>query len=119
MFERRHEHLLPFARFLARMVYSLGIAVAIDVGALLVGGVGFRCLEDLGWTDALLNAGLVLTGNGPIAHMQTGAGKVFLLLYAVLGVIVFAAVISTVMVPILHRALHAFHANVPEGKSRT
>jgi hypothetical protein len=51
--------------------------------------------------------------------MQTDARKVFLLLYAVLGVIVFAAVISTVMAPVLHRALHAFHVDVPEGGSRT
>ena len=50
--------------------------------------------------------------------MQSDGGKVFLLLYAVLGVVVFAAVISVVMAPLLHRTLHAFHADVPDEERR-
>jgi len=118
MFERHHQALLPMRRFVARVARSVGIAVGIDVAALLVGGVGLRCLEGLDWTDALLNAGLVLTGNGPVVRMQSDGGKVFLLLYAVLGVVVFAAVISVVMAPLLHRTLHAFHSDVPDEERR-
>jgi len=118
MFERHHQTLLPMRQFAARVARSVGIAVGIDVAALLVGGFGLRCLEGLDWTDALLNAGLVLTGNGPVVRMQSDGGKVFLLLYAVLGVVVFAAVISVVMAPLLHRTLHAFHADVPDEERR-
>jgi len=118
MFERRHQPLLPLPQFVARIGKSMAIAVGIDVVALLVGSVGFRSFEGLDWPDALLNAALVVTGNGPIARMQTAAGKIFLLLYAILGVMVFAAVISVVLVPILHRTLHAFHADVPEEERR-
>ena len=114
MFERRHQSLLPVPLFVARMGKSLAIAVAIDVVFLLAGALGFRRFEGLDWPDALLNAGLVVTGNGPINRMQTAPGKVFLLIYAIVGVVVFAAVISVVVAPVLHRALHAFHADVPD-----
>jgi membrane protein YdbS with pleckstrin-like domain len=63
--------------------------------------------------DAWLNAALVITGNGPIAQAQTVSGKAFMFFYALGGVLIFAAVISVVMAPILHRFLHAFHAEVP------
>jgi len=113
MFEHHHEPVVPLSRFIARMGWCFGLALAIDTGALAVGGVAFRTFENLTWTDSLLNAALVLTGNGPIARMETRGGQIFLLLYAMLGVIVFAAVVSVVMVPILHRALHALHATLP------
>ena len=38
----------------------------------------------------------------------------FLLLYSLVGVVVFAAVMSCVMAPILRRVLHAFHTDVAE-----
>lgn len=115
LFERHHEPLLPLSRFYKRMARSLGIAAAIDGVTLAVGAVCLRQLEDLNWTDAWLNAALVMTGNGPISHARSVSGKTFLLFYALGGVLVFAAVISTVMAPILHRMLHAFHADVPEA----
>ena len=114
MFERHHEPLLPLPRFLGRIAKSLGIAAAIDGVTLAVGAVGLRRLEGLDWTDACLNAALVMTGNGPIARAQSVSGKLFLLFFALGGVLVFAAVISTVMAPILHRMLHAFHVDVPD-----
>ena len=117
MFERHHEPLLPLPRFLGRMAKSLGIAATIDGVTLAVGAVGLRRLEGLDWTDACLNAALVMTGNGPVTRAESVSGKTFLLFYALGGVLVFAAVISTVMAPILHRMLHALHADVPDEAS--
>jgi hypothetical protein len=117
MFEHRHEPLLPLRRFVPRMAKSFGVAVTIDLVSLAIGGIGFRSFEPLTWTDAFLNAALVLSGNGPIARMQTAGGQAFLLLYAILGVVIFAAVISVVLAPVLHRLLHSLHADVPETGS--
>jgi len=114
MFEHRSEPLLPFDRFLGRLMWSLVIAAVIDALALIIGAIGFRGLEGLPWADAYLNAALVLTGNGPIARMGSTSGKVFLLVYALAGVVVFAAVISCVAAPLLHRALHALHLDVSD-----
>ena len=47
---------------------------------------------------------------------QSVAGKAFMLIYALGGVLIFAAVISVVMAPILHRMLHVFHAAVPDDE---
>ena len=47
MFERRHEPLLPMPQFVARVGRVLGIALAVDALALVVGGLGFRVFEDL------------------------------------------------------------------------
>ena len=117
MFERHHEPLLPLPRFFGRMAKSLGIAATINGVTLAMGAVGLRRLEGLDWMDACLNAALVMTGNGPIAPAQSVSGKTFLLFYALGGVLVFAAVISSVMAPILHRMLHAFHVDVPDEVS--
>ncbi|MCI0407452.1 MAG: two pore domain potassium channel family protein [Acidobacteria bacterium] len=117
MFERHHEPLLPLPRFFGRMAKSLGIAATINGVTLAMGAVGLRRLEGLDWMDACLNAALVMTGNGPIARAQSVSGKTFLLFYALGGVLVFAAVIASVMAPILHRMLHAFHADVPDEAS--
>jgi hypothetical protein len=114
MFERRSEPLLPFDRFLGRLMWSLVIAAVIDALALVIGAIGFRSLEGLPWADAYLNAALVVTGNGPIAHMGSTSGKVFLLVYALAGVVVFGAVIACVAAPLLHRVLHAFHLDVSD-----
>ena len=114
MFESRDQPLLPLARFVGRLAWSLAGAAVIDGLALVIGAIGFRRLEGLTWTDAYVNAALVVTGNGPIARIETDAGKHFLFVYALVGVVVFAAVISTVMAPILHRLLHSFHADVEE-----
>jgi hypothetical protein len=114
MFERHYEPLLPLPQFFGRIARGLGIAIIIDGIALAVGAVGLRRLEGLDWMDAWLNAALVITGNGPIAAPQSLSGKTFMFFYALGGVLTFAAVISVVMVPILHRILHTFHAQVPE-----
>ena len=114
MFERRSEPLLPLGRFVGRLTWSVVIAGIIDAVALVIGAIGFSGLEGLSWADSFLNAALVLTGNGPIARMGTTGGQVFLLVYALAGVVVFAAVISVVVAPFFHRLLHAFHLDVSD-----
>ena len=121
MFEGRHKPLLTVGGFVLRMLKAVGLAAAIDGVTLAIGATGLRLTEGVDWTDACLNAALVVTGNGPLLRAQSVGGKIFLLCFALAGVIVFAAVISTVMAPILHRTLHAFHADVPEtgGRARS
>ena len=114
MFEARHQPLLSLSAFARRMLKAVALAVGLDAIVLTAGAIGLRHTEGVGWTDAFLNAALVATGNGPVLRAQSVAGKIFLLGYALAGVIVFAAVISVVIAPILHRTLHAFHADVPE-----
>lgn len=110
MFERRHEPVLSRRAFLARFARSVVIAVLLVAGSLLIGTLGYRYTEHMGWIDAFYNATFILTSMGPTAPLTTDAGKLFASFYALLSttvVLTFAAVIVT---PLFHRLIHRFHA---------
>jgi Ion channel len=110
MFEDAHWPLLSTSRFAARMMVLLIVAVCIDGVALAVGAISYHSLEGLDWMDASLNAALVMTGNGPVHPPHTPGGKLFSVFYAMLGVILFTAVIGVFLIPMFHRMLHGFHS---------
>lgn len=113
-FERSSQPLVSWRRFLRRMLVYTAIALSVDALFLGLGTLVFHQLEPLDWMGAALNSGMILTGNGPIVHMHTAAGRAFQLCYAVLGGIVFVMVISVILGPVIHRILHAFHLAVGE-----
>ena len=43
---------------------------------------GYHFIENLGWVDAFENAAMILSGMGPVATLQTDAGKIFAGCYA-------------------------------------
>ena len=109
MFEDAHRPLLSRQRFAARMAVSVLAAVFVNGVALAVGAIGYHSLEGLDWLDAILNAALVITGNGPVQPPHTPGGKLFTVFYALLGVILFATVIGVILTPVFHRIFHVFH----------
>jgi hypothetical protein len=48
---------------------------------------------------------------GPVAELHTTAGKIFAGSYALFAGVVFLVVAGVVLAPIVHRALHRFHAD--------
>ena len=106
MFEGAVRPLLSRSWFAARMAGFLLAAVIVDGVALAVGAIGYHSLEGLAWLDAGLNAALVMTGNGPVHPPRTLEGKWFTIVYALLGVMLFAAVIGVLLTPVFHRMLH-------------
>jgi Ca2+/H+ antiporter len=109
MFEAVHLPLLSRRRFVARMATFLLAALIVDGVALAAGAVGYHFLDGLSWLDASLNATSVMTGNGPLHPPHTADGKLYTLFDALLGVIVFVAVIGVILTPMFHRILHGFH----------
>ncbi len=90
------------------------LAGAIVFVSLVLGACGYHYLEDgIPWLDAFLNAAMILTGMGPIATLQTVAGKVFAIFYSLYSGIVFLTVVGLVLIPLLHRILHTLH--LPDG----
>src|SRR5664279_2885945 len=108
MLERDHPHIMSRRRFAARMTSFVLTAVFVDGVALALGAIGYHELDGLDWIDASLNAALVMTGNGPVHAPRTPGSKLFIVVYALLGVILFAAVIGVLLTPVLHRMLHGF-----------
>ena len=108
-YERRHHPLLPRRKFLrraAKHVLLAGIIVAIAVG---IGMVGYATLGGLGWLDAFLNAAMILSGMGPVDHMQSAPAKLFAGLYALFSGLVFVGLVGLVLAPWVHRLMHWTH----------
>lgn len=114
-YEHRSQPLLSrgeFARRVARNVAAAQVLVALS---LAIGMTGYRLLEHLTWTDAFLNAAMLLGGMGPVNAPVTQGGKVFAGLYALYCGLVVIAVTGIVLAPLAHRLLHRFHL---EGAAR-
>jgi hypothetical protein len=116
-FERRHQKLASRRDFWLRLglfaLFSGGI-----LGLSLYGGMaGFHYLENLSWLDSLLNATMLLGGEGPLAQPQTVAGKYFASFYAVYSGVVFLIAFGVLITPVAHRMFHLFH--LPEDDDQT
>jgi hypothetical protein len=109
-FEPVHSQLLPRRQYLARLMRHVSFAAGIVLLSLLAGVLGYRELESLSWTDALLNASMILGGMGPVDTLHTEAGKLFASAYALYSGVVFLASTAIVLAPMAHRLLHRFHA---------
>ncbi len=109
MFEKPHQPLASRRRFVLRMAWLALLGAIVDGLVLAAGAAGYHYLEGLDWLDAGVNSSLVMTGNGPIHPPHTAAGKVFAIIDALLGVILFAVVIGVLLTPVFHRMIHRFH----------
>jgi hypothetical protein len=109
MFEHRTSPLLPRREFLRRVANSLLLGLLVVVCALGVGMAGYHLLEKLPWVDAFVNAAMILSGMGPVATLQTAAGKIFAGCYALFSGLAFISVAGILLAPLAHRALHKFH----------
>lgn len=109
MFERYNQPLLPRRLFLRRLAYHVAAALALLMGSLALGVLGYRTLEGMGWIDAILNASMILGGMGPVDTLHTAAGKLFASAYALFSGVMFLAVAGVVLTPLFHRLLHHFH----------
>ncbi len=61
------------------------------------------------WTDAFLNAAMLMGGMGPVTVLQTESGKLFAGLYALYCGLVELIAVGVFAAPIVHRFLHRFH----------
>ena len=82
------------------------VLVAVALG---IGMAGYHFIERLGWVDAFENAAMILSGMGPVATLQTDAGKIFAGCYALFSGLMLITVTGIVLAPVVHRALHKFH----------
>ena len=121
MYERKHDPLLPAAKFKRRLVHHAVIAMGIVTGSLAMGVIGFHFLSGLAWIDALLNAAMLLGGMGPVGDLQdwSAAGKIFASFYALYSGIIFLIVAGLLFAPVIHRFLHRFHLELTAKKTKS
>ena len=109
MFESRTKPLLPRRVYYRRIARNAGLGGVVLVIALGIGMIGYHVLENLPWVDAFLNAAMILSGMGPVATIQTTAGKIFAGCYAIFSGIALISILGIIFAPVVHRALHKFH----------
>ena len=114
MFEHRSRPVLPRPQFLRRVGRSVGVAGLVIGAALALGVLGYRVLGGLSWVDALLNASMILSGMGPVDHLEWTAAKLFASFYALASGIVFIGTAGVLAAPWIHRLLHKIHADSDE-----
>lgn len=98
------------AVFLGRVGRSLLITSALVAIALAMGMLGYRLTEGMRWLDAFVNAAMLLGGMGPVDTLHTDAGKLFAGGYALFCGLFIIIASGLLLAPILHRVLHALHA---------
>jgi len=95
--------------FWSRMVLHSSISVTLLCVSLLAGMMGYRHFENLSWTDAFVNASMILSGMGPMKTDLSQGGKVFAGVYALYSGIVVIAVAGLLLAPAIHRVMHRVH----------
>lgn len=110
-FEHKDRPLASAPRFASRLTGNVVFAILILAIALGGGMFGYHELEGLSWTDAFLNASMILGGMGPVASLSTEGGKLFAGAYALFCGLLFILITGVVLAPVLHRILHALHVD--------
>lgn len=95
--------------FLRKMIWNLYYGLTIIIFSLLLGMIGYHHFEKMNWTDAYLNASMILSGMGPPAPLSTPAGKIFAGSYALFSGVVFLVIIAVMFSPVIHWFFHRFH----------
>ncbi len=109
MFEKPHEPVLSFPLFLRRMMKGIASIAHLVLFSLIVGMLGYRLTENMGWIDCFYNAAMILSGMGPASDMHSNAGKIFAGVYALYSGLFVIAVMGILLAPVFHRVLHQFH----------
>ena len=97
------------AKFVRHLRTNVLIALALLGVSLVIGMIGYHQLAPMGWTDAFVNAAMILGGMGPTDPLKNDAEKWFAGLYALYCGVVFIATAGLVLAPVGARILHRFH----------
>lgn len=108
-------HHLSF-RHTARAMFQHGAALlSLVLGALALGMFIYHWAAGLSWTDAFLNASMILGGMGPVDPLPNASAKVLAGFYALFSGLVFLVVAGAMLAPLVHAVLHRFHVESSEG----
>jgi hypothetical protein len=115
MLEHRRKPLLSRSQFIHRQMKYAMFSLTILVFAIGIGTIGYHIFGGLSWIDSFLNASMILTGMGPVDHMDSNAGKIFSAFYALFSGISFLTFAAVLFTPAYHRFLHKFHLNLEDS----
>jgi hypothetical protein len=115
-FEHHTKPLLSRRQFFRRQFRYTLFSLMILFFSIGIGTAGYHVFGNLHWIDSFLNASMILTGMGPVDHLDTNAGKLFASFYALFSGIAFLTFAAVLFTPIYHRFLHKFHLSIEDEK---
>lgn len=105
----RAEHLVLRAKLVSRLRVNLMLALALLSVSLVMGMSGYHWLAPMRWTDAFVNAAMLLGGMGPVDPLANDRVKLFAGAYALYCGVVFIATAGLLLAPVGTHILHRFH----------
>jgi hypothetical protein len=114
LFEHKTHQILPFNKFMVRLVKYFLFSSLLIAFSLAIGTIGYYYFAHISWIDSFYNASLILTGMGPVDAMPTDGAKLFASFYALFSGIAFLSTVAVIFAPIAHRLLHILHINEDE-----
>ncbi len=111
-FEHHKKPLLSKKEFIRRQLRYAGFSFIILFVSIGLGTAGYHAFGNLPWIDAFLNASMILTGMGPVDHLDSSGGKLFAACYALFSGISFLTFAGVLFAPAYHRFLHKFHLDI-------
>ena len=108
----RYKKLPPRKHFLNKLAKNFLLAMGLLTVSLLIGMWGYHHFMNLGFTDSLINASMILSGMGPVDHADTNGAKIFASFYAIYSGVAFISSMAFLFVPIVHRFLHKMHLEI-------
>ena len=97
------------AKFRAHLRNNVQIALGLLAISLAIGMAGYHWLAPMGWTDAFVNAAMLLGGMGPVDPLGNDRVKIFAGVYALYCGVMFIASAGLVLAPVGSHILHRFH----------
>jgi hypothetical protein len=96
-------------RFVSHLKANVFLALGLLAVSLAIGMAGYHWSARLTWTDAFLNAAMLLGGMGPVDPLPTDGSKIFAGFYALYCGVVFIATAGLIIAPVGMHVLHKFH----------
>lgn len=110
IYEPGHVPPISLADFAVRLLSHACIAMSLVIFSLMLGMLGYRHFEGMNWIDSFFNVSMLLGGMGPVKTTgMSDGGKIFSGIYALYSGLLFIALMSLMMAPVVHRVLHHFH----------
>ncbi len=115
-FEHYKREVLPFNKFIIRLIIYLAFAMVLIVFSLMLGILGYHYIGKLSFLDSFYMSSMILTGMGPVSEMPSANAKIFSSIYALYSGIAFLSIAAVFFAPIIHRILHILHVDNNIGK---
>lgn len=95
--------------YLRRQLRYMLWALAFLTFSLAIGVAGYMGFAGFAFTDAVLNASMILGGMGPVDPLPNAAAKWFASIYALYCGVALLTIVAAMLAPTVHRLLHKLH----------